>query len=132
MSTPDNIRVIKFRVWHVDHWVDDPRIEIGWLHPEPGVCRLAGFGREIEMFTGLTDRNGRDIYEGDIVRYPRDTPGVADDRFYISVVEYQVESDRLLSRFLVGGDYTTNDDIVVIGNIHENPELLTSNPSFSS
>jgi len=83
MSTPDNIRVIKFRVWHVDHWVDDPRIEIGWLHPEPGVCRLAGFGREIEMFTGLTDRNGRDIYEGDIVRYPRDTPGVADDRFYI-------------------------------------------------
>lgn len=71
----------------------------------------------VGQFTGLTDRNGVKIFEGDIVRYGQ-----------IGEVEYNSGSAQFTLNF-TNGTYDGFDKIPfccceVIGNIHDNPELL--------
>lgn len=69
------------------------------------------------QYTGLKDRNGREIYEGDIVGYKWQAV-----RSELLVVEWSVSDGA----YLFGGirtDYAVKYG-EVIGNIYENPELL--------
>lgn len=81
----------------------------------------------IEQFTGLKDINGREIYEGDIVSV-RDSPVVVEDEEGVCYVAW---SSVLAGFLLKGSDAYKFDEqslsdlkLIVIGNIHENPELL--------
>lgn len=78
----------------------------------------------IGQFTGLCDINGKEIYEGDIVRYS------LDDRKDVGYIGFHARSAsfRVIAEHTDfgignrGGLYELN--LEVIGNIHDNPELL--------
>jgi uncharacterized phage protein (TIGR01671 family) len=72
----------------------------------------------IGQFTGLTDKNGKKIFEGDIVEVIHE--GVYRCRWDEGNFEFGLTNGT--ESFGIG--YISPHDIVVIGNIHDNPELL--------
>jgi uncharacterized phage protein (TIGR01671 family) len=84
--------------------------------------------KTIGEYTGLKDKNGKEIFEGDIVS--------VEDFEYCMITfpssESQVEQKRGAYGFTVKTVFnsvfipfcTSHFDIEIIGNIHENPELL--------
>ena len=75
----------------------------------------------VGQFTGLIDKNGRKLFEGDIVKlYLRDDVTTVGD------IRYSEEDCRF--KFWEDFEYPYGFDITtpfeVIGNIHDNPELL--------
>jgi uncharacterized phage protein (TIGR01671 family) len=123
-------RTIKFRAWdkkekilvNVDG-IDFPTQKITYSHPTKthGVDNDAVIIREdfiniiVEQWTGLFDKNGKEIYEGDICWF---------EDSYSAVIEY----DQGCFYVDVYSDFDPiyrmlNNKIEVIGNIHDNPEL---------
>ena len=69
--------------------------------------------KAIMQFTGLLDKNGREIYEGDVLKFhDRSTDQVFYDQ---GTVQFTMQNRWLWP-------YTSGSE--VIGNIYENPELL--------
>ena len=80
--------------------------------------------RDSEQFTGLRDKNGKEIYEGDIYK--------CEDEDGPQIVEYYegYEGDSHPVQGFIFCSFFREDnvisDIEVIGNIHENPELVAT------
>lgn len=129
-------REIKFRVW--DHNTDTMMIpdnfefydgEIGWIDagreagPKSGNDGDPG-QFEIMQYTGLHDKNGREIYEGDVLQCA--------DRIYRNgeseKVNFEVKYAELSASFLAGPyklwELMHIRKCEVIGNAFENAELL--------
>ena len=74
----------------------------------------------VGQYTGLTDKNGKRIFEGDIVSL------VKHDGLIYKVVyvpcRYELVNSKGVNCFVL--DIYKSENIEVIGNIHDNPELL--------
>lgn len=77
-------------------------------------------GTTVGQFTGLLDKNGKEIYEGDIL-------GCPEDNYFLNEAVIFAEGC-----FMVKDDYTTTpvcaidtQDRTVIGNIHDNSSLIS-------
>ena len=128
------MREIKFRAWDE---VEDKMIPFNklWLEMEDGYGGVREFDSStgkyeectsefiLMQYTGLKDKNGKEIYEGDIVKGKN--YGFNNPQRYIGEVIY------IYNRYEVKGTKQykgirdeLNTTYEVIGNIYENPELL--------
>lgn len=104
------MRKIKFRVWNGEYMISPDYIT------REGVAfwkedSIPTSSREIMQFTGILDKNGKEIYEGDVIKY-----------LQFTIIIKWIEDKAKFNIF----DYTgiNSNNIEVIGNIYENPELV--------
>jgi len=138
------MREIKFRVWDgVDSvmWLPDNR-RFGYITKTMGNKSLSqplGYfldrGHPLMQYTGLYDKNGKEIYEFDIVEYDDVTSDAhifqtgEKTKGIITWIEGRCQlMPQDIQENHKGGHYISNwdftQDMEVIGNIWENPELL--------
>jgi uncharacterized phage protein (TIGR01671 family) len=141
------MREIKFRAWiKKDEYMAYPKSSD---HDYCMICNGDGFGVawsdedwlkqddfEIMQYTGLKDKNGTDIYEGDVVNFEYEYPGTVNGeprevRKRLGKIVWQ----KFRATWAIKLSAYANNDLYkyvqgygveVIGNIYENPELLES------
>ena len=89
--------------------------------------------KEVEFWTGLRDLNNAKIYEGDILRYYRESTYKPFVDYYVVDMHYKIDFKAIdekeagfLKELKKEVIYLNSNclDSEIIGNIHENPELL--------
>ena len=125
------IREVIFRGKRADNgeWIEGSLLGIDWCD-KPSTYSIAPntpvsvfysvIPETVGQFTGLTDKNGKRIFEGDIVSL------VKHDGLIYKVVyvpcRYELVNSKGVNCFVL--DIYKSENIEVIGNIHDNPELL--------
>lgn len=137
------MREIKFRIWHKVRRKMFPVTGLEWgpkglvyiLYPHTGAFgnsyRVEPFAAELIQYTGLHDKDGVEIYEGDIISYdwiyndPDWTYGAGNEpkevvRWNDKRTGYSPITDQ--------DQFYTIKNIQIQGNIYQNPELLEDTP----
>lgn len=117
-----NMREIKFRgksvhtgIWHYGDLLQLPNNVC--LIQEIGTAGILTDPDTVGQFTGLHDKNGKEIYEGDILK--------VDFLNYTTEVYYNKDAFMTKTTGTIS-HYISEvcNDCKVIGNIHSNPELI--------
>ncbi|MGA4766453.1 YopX family protein [Streptococcus infantarius] len=129
------MRMPKFRAWDKLRKIMlpvgdiDTSYKLVYLEEDNGYrCEMDFDEIELMQSTGLKDKKGKEIYEGDIVKLSD-----CDDDVYVTPVvwdkNYACFGVSFSGKYPISFDYleefyTELKDIEVVGNIYENPELL--------
>ena len=131
------MREIKFRAW-VKKEKEMTKVlaletrdyaTLNVLYNDNSKCTLGMFAVEIMQYTGLRDKNGKEIYEGDIIKYkfPYDIrlKHISPVKFLETEASFGIK-DRYGNEIPL---YTISakNYFEVIGNIYENKNLLEEN-----
>lgn len=119
-----NKREIKFKIWDLENkeWVrQDDFAE--WSDSENTLDGIFEETKNVEFcqFTGLQDKNGREIYEGDIIYYILSTNPLIEGKAKITWYNFGWEMTELNDEG--SSPLLKLENIEIIGNIFENPEL---------
>lgn len=115
-------REIKFRIWN-----DYDKKMIYWnellKNKLANIFTIPSYNKWLMQYTGLHDKNGKEIYEGDIVQ------GLFADQEEPEIKGQVVYSDGQASYIVIASNNDEwglgyLDNLEVIGNIYDNPELL--------
>ena len=133
------MREILFRGKRVDNgeWIQGDIVQfpvhgvVRIVEQEPSYKDAEVDSDTVGQYTGLTDKNGRKIFEGDIIHleYSQVFFGGVYFGEYTAEVSYK-EGCFITDGINNGGEIETplsgfnNDEVEIIGNIHDNPELL--------
>lgn len=118
------MREIKFRVWNED---TKEMLEIQKHSFKTNKSMPYGWNMQYEFdglmqYTGLKDKHGKEIYEGDIIRYEHSAVGsivrVVQYKYGMYGIEGNVKGTQIPFANIL------NSTREIIGNIYENPELL--------
>ena len=122
---------VRYRAWHKT-WEELGKVKRIRFDDEGNVITVLFEGKilgvdthadEIELMqsTGLKDKNGKEIFKGDIVKMAKD---VYSEPSYYEVVRHRGGAYRLESKQHGCELWLRHTDCEVVGNIYENKELL--------
>ena len=134
------IREVIFRGKRADNgeWIEGSLLGIDWCD-KPSTYSIAPntpvsvfysvIPETVGQYTGLTDKNGKRIFEGDICRFKRfNDVHIGKIVFNATTASFVMWYQPIVGAY---GEKATQkmllsvcDDIEVIGNIHDNPEIL--------
>lgn len=141
----DTIVEIKFRIWWNDQMVYHGIVGNGhaiFIPPSTGEFVWTSLQECTPMqYIGLCDKNLREMYAGDILKYGNGlyvilaVPGGFDLQRYQLTKGRFIKAHQFSFSFFVRKDGGAIESVEVVGNIHEQPDLLNShstNPNEST
>ena len=134
------MRVVKFRAWDKEIEKIYPVLKIDFVEEWVSMySKIAGRHYNwlnnlvLMQYTGLEDKNGVEIYEGDILELRANPFNKKRDLFQVVFKDggFRDEWNNYIGQYLPpdirnrqGGRVRLNEACEVVGNIYENPELL--------
>lgn len=111
----------KFRLWNT---IDKCFVKEDSLRIVPELLTKVLLGLDTnyiaDQWLGIKDHNGVEIYENDIVHIAGTPNGVASINSFLGVI-YRDHNDEFISHY---DAIAENDPPTVVGNIHQNKDLL--------